>query len=199
MYPNMGRERIAKLLYKIDEIPVDGLNGTVDSLAYKVNEIEKHFHNKERWFGISADQSGNDWALSVSSAGMPSYFRATSGNDTYGADAGDEAKVWGTEDAMGTDTKLDLHEIFITAASTTTIYYMRVVYGSGTMAAAITAGQYIEFPVIADAAAGGSIAVIIPILMPRITIGTDKVWVQTKNTTDNATIDFLVGGHSYVA
>ena len=185
---------------KIDNLPVRGLSGATNSLAYKVHEIEKHFHNKSRWFGISADQSGvNPWATSVSTAGMPTVFLATSGNATYGADASDEAQVWGLYDTMGTDTKLDIHEIFVTAASQTSIFYLRVVYGSGTMAAAITAGQYSEFPVIANAAVGGSISIIIPILMPRITIGTDKIWVQAKNTTDNATISFLIGGHSYSA
>ena len=184
---------------KIDGATTSGLAGTANSLAYRVHEIEKHFHNHERWFGISADQSGNDWALSVSAAGMPTSFVATSGDDTYGADANDEAKVWGTDDAMGTDTKLDLHEIFITAASVTSIFYLRLIYGSGTMADAITAGQYTEIPVVADAAQNGSIDIIIPVMMPRITIGTDKIWMQAKNTTDNATISFLVGAHSYSA
>jgi hypothetical protein len=184
---------------KIDGAATSGLAGTANSLAYRVHEIEKHFHNHERWFGISADQSGNDWALSVSTAGMPTAFTAISGNDTYGADANDEAKVWGTDDAMGSDTKLDLHEIFVTAASETSIYYLRIIYGSGTMADAITAGQYTELPIVADAATGGSIDTIITVMMPRITIGTHKIWIQAKNTTDNATISFLVGAHSYVA
>lgn len=184
---------------KIDGLATSGLAGTANSLAYRVHEIEKHFHNHERWFGISADQSGNDWALSVSDAGMRSPFVAISGNATWGADANDEAKVWGTDDAMGSDTKLDFHEIFVTAASVTSIFYLRIVYGSGTMADAITAGQYTEMPVIADAATSGSIDVIIPVMMPRITIGTHKIWIQAKNATDNATISFLVGAHSYVA
>lgn len=184
---------------KIDGLATSGLAGVSNSLAYRVHEIEKHFHNHERWFGISADQSGNDWALSVSTAGMPTAFTAISGNDTYGADANDEAKIWGTDDAMGTDTKLDLHDIFVTAASETSIYYLRIIYGSGTMADAITAGQYSEIPVIADAATGGSIAEIINVMMPRITIGTHKIWIQAKNTTDNATISFLVSAHSYIA
>ena len=183
---------------KVDRLATSGLAGVSNSLAYRTHEIEKHFHNYERWFGISADQSGNDWALSVSTAGMPTVYQAISGNDTYGADANDEAKVWGTDDALGTNVKLDIHEIFVTAASETSIFYLRVVHGSGTMADAITAGQYTEFPIIADAAVGGSISIIIPVMMPRITIGTDKIWIQAKNTTDNATISFLVGAHGYV-
>jgi len=184
---------------KIDGATTSGLAGTANSLAYRVHEIEKHFHNYERWFGISADQSGTDWALSVSTAGAVTSFTAISGTNDFGADANDEAKVWGTSDAMGTDTKLDFHEIFITASSVTTLWTLRIVYGSGTMADAVTAGQYTELPVIADAAQGGSIAVIIPVMMPRITIGTHKIWIQAKNATNNATISFLVGAHSYSA
>jgi len=183
---------------KIDNQAVLGLLGTTNSLAYRVHEIEKHFHNTERWFGKSADQSGvNSWATSVSTGGMPTSFRAISGSNAFGGDANDEALVWGLYDTMGTDVKLDLHEIFVTASSVTSLWIIRIVYGSGTMADAITAGQYTDFPLIADAAVGGSIDVIVPVLMPRITIGTHKVWIQGKNATNNATIDFLVGGHSY--
>jgi len=37
----------------IDDAAVKGLLGTNNSLAYKVHEIEKHFHNWERWFGVA--------------------------------------------------------------------------------------------------------------------------------------------------
>jgi hypothetical protein len=184
---------------KIDGATTLGLAGTSNSLAYRVHEIEKHFHNTARWFGISASQAGTDWSLSVSAAGMPTSFVAISGTNDYGADANDEALIWGTGDTMGTDTKLDMHQIFITNSNSTTLWILRIAYGSGTLAAAVAAGTYSEIPVIADAAQGGSIDVILPILMPRITIGTDKIWIQAKNATNNATISFLVGGHSYVA
>lgn len=184
---------------KIDDVATSGLAGVSNSLAYRVHEIEKHFHNYCKWFGISASQAGNDWALSVSAAGMRNPYVAISGNADYGADVNDEAKVWGTDDTMGADTKLDLQQLFITAASVTTIYYLRIIWGAGTMADAITALQYSEIPVVADAAQGGSIDVILPVMMPRITIGTHKIWIQAKNATNNATISFLVGGHSYVA
>ena len=162
-------------------------------------ETEKHFHNRERWIGISGDQSGTDWSDSISDATMIPVFIAISGNDTYGADGDDEAKVIGTSDLpmIAGMVKCDVHNIYVTAASNTSIFWLRIVYGSGTMADAITAGQYSEFPVLADAAAGGSVAVVTPTMLPRITAGTDKVWIQAKNTTDNATISFYVGIHEY--
>lgn len=189
---------------KIDNKAVNGLSGVANSLAYKVHEIEKHFHNYERWAGKAADQSGvNPWAAMLSSAGMQTSYRCISGTNDYGGDANDEAQVWGLYDTLSvggvTQTKLDVHRIFITASSITTIWYVRLVYGTGTLADAITAGQYSTFPVVADAAQGGSIDVIINVMMPRITIGTHKIWVQGKSATNNATLDFLVGFHGYVA
>jgi hypothetical protein len=35
----------------------------VDKTTKDIDYTEEHVHNKERWFGISADQAGNDWAL----------------------------------------------------------------------------------------------------------------------------------------
>jgi hypothetical protein len=189
---------------KIDGLATLGLAGVSNSLAYRVHEIEKHFHNDERWYGKSADQSGvNPWATSLSAAGMRTSFRATSGSSAFGADANDEALCWGVNDTLSiagvTMTKLDFHEIFVTASSVTTIWYLRIIYGSGTMADAITAGQFSCLPLVADAAQNGSIDIIIPIMMPRVTIGTHKIWIQGKNATDNATIDFLIGVHGYVS
>ena len=34
---------------KIDQAVTDGLAGTSNSLAYRVHEIEKHFHGREFW------------------------------------------------------------------------------------------------------------------------------------------------------
>ena len=69
---------------KIDAVATSGLAGVSNSLAYRVHEIEKHFHNYERWFGKSADQSGvNPWATSLSTAAMRTAFRAISGSAAF--------------------------------------------------------------------------------------------------------------------
>lgn len=36
---------------KIDSAATDGLEGTSNSLAYRVHEIEKHLHNRGRFWG----------------------------------------------------------------------------------------------------------------------------------------------------
>ncbi len=62
---------------KIDNQAVDGLSGVSNSMAYKVHEIEKHFHNHERWFGKLGSQTATAWADEDSLV----MYRAISGNN----------------------------------------------------------------------------------------------------------------------
>ena len=178
----------------IDNATTVGLLGADNSLAYRVHEIERHIHGRERWLGKSADQSGDDWA-----ANNLTPFRAISGTNAYGADANDEAKVLGTLDTPQITgmVRYDMHRIMMVAASSETVYKLRIVYGSGTMADAITAGQYTELCVMADAAVAQVPHDAFEIMMPRGYCGVTKVWVQAWNATNNATIDFLVALHEY--
>ena len=41
-------------LRKIDDAPADGLLGVSGSLSYEVTEVERHNHNRERWWGAVA-------------------------------------------------------------------------------------------------------------------------------------------------
>jgi hypothetical protein len=178
----------------IDNATTVGLRGASNSLAYRVHEIERHLHGRERWMGKSADQSGADWA-----ADSLTPFRAISGDGAYGADANDEAKVLGTSDTpvITGMVRYDLHRLMMVAASSDTVYKLRIVYGSGTMADAITAGQYSEICVMADAAAAQVPHDAFEIMMPRGYCGVTQVWIQAWNATNNATIDFLVALHEY--
>lgn len=178
---------------KIDSQATEGLDGTSNSLAYRVHEIEKHFHSREIWYGISSDQSGDDWA-----ADNLNPYQAISGNGDYGSDPNDEAKVLGPDDTpvFTGMVKYDLHRLLIVDASSTSQYKIRIVYGTGTMADAITAEQYTEVMVKEDPALFGGSGQPLEIQMPRQDVGT-KIWIQCKNATNNATIDFFVGLHEY--
>lgn len=182
-------------LYKIDSFPTLGLNGVEDSLAYRTDEIEKHFHNRERWVGKKAVQTGTDWADDVLTP-----FQAISGNNDYGSDVNDEALVLGTDNTpiIPGNVKFDIRRFLITELSATTQYKLRIIYGTGTMGDAITANQYTEFVVINTATGPFSGGEPSSIMMPRLNCGIDQVWVQAWNNTNNATIDFLVGIHEYV-
>ncbi len=186
---------------KIDSKPVNGLLGTVDSLAYKVDTLNRHNHSRERWLGISANQSGNDWALDTLTP-----FVAISGANDYGTDhtggagAVDEAYVIGTDDMPGISgmVQFDLHRILILDVDHDTVYKLRVVYGSVDRSTSVGLGQYSEITVLFDAtsptvSAGSPVEV----QMPRLNSGVDMVWIEAWNATDNSQIDFLVGIHEY--
>lgn len=181
-------------VYKIDLAAADGLAGVPGSVAYMTAEVEEHLHSQEWWFGISTDQSGDNWA-----ADRLVPFQAISGNGDYGGDANDEAKVIGADDTpVGAGmTLFDMHRILIDAVSQGTVYKLRVVWGDGTMSEAILAGQYSESQFLFDSVNPQlSAGIPVDIRLPRLDVGT-KVWVQCKNATDNATIDFYVGLHEY--
>ena len=158
-------------------------------------EIEHHLHNRERWYGKKSSQTATQWGETTTLTA----FRAISGNNAYGTDTNDEALVLGSADtpAISGKTKFDLHRLFVTSVSEDTIYKLRIIYGTGTMAAAIAANQYSEVIVRCDSTNPSQVdGIPFDVLFPRMASGT-QVWVQAWNVTDNATIDFLVGIHEY--
>lgn len=121
---------------KIDSAATDGLAGTNNSLAYRVMEIEKHVHSRERWWGAVAVPDETN----AIEANVTRPFVATSGADTWGA----AIPVLGTDDVPVPTglTKFDLHRLLITDLDDETDpWRLRVIYGSGTSADAITAGD----------------------------------------------------------
>lgn len=178
---------------KIDGAAVDGLNGVDNSLAYKVHEIERHFHNRERWYGKLAVQTATDWADNT----LTPYV-AISGNNAYGTDPNDEALVLGTADTPGIagNVRYDVHRIFVSASSVATIWKLQLIYGTGTMADAIAAGQFSTFMVRTSTPASTQ-DVPVDVMMPRGTCGSTQVWLRAWCTTNNATISFFVGVHEY--
>ncbi len=180
---------------KIDNEATNGLTGTEASLAYQIHELIKHHHSRARWFGISGDQSGDNWA-----ANTLTPFVAISGNNAYGSDADDEAKVLGTDDtpAISGMIKFDFHEILVVDVDDDTPYKLRIINGTGTMSEAISAGQFSEAVVQFDSA-NPQLSAGVPITLQtlRFDCNVDKVWIQAWNATNNSQIDFLVGMHEY--
>ena len=165
-------------------------------------EHDEHFHNIERWRGKKADQSGSTW-----SEDSLTPFTAISGANTYGADHTgteaqiDEASVLNTGDTptITGNTEYDMREFLILETTSTTPWKLRIVYGSGTRADAVTAGQYTEMCLLALADANPNVEQGTPIniTLVRLRCGIDKIWVEAWNATDNAVISFLVGIHEY--
>jgi hypothetical protein len=180
---------------EIDDVATSGLAGISNSLAYRVHEIERHLHGRERWFGKLAVQTATDWADN----NIVTPYRCISGNNAYGTDANDEALLVGTADtpAIAGMAKFDLHRVFIVASSSETVWKLQLIYGTGTMADAIAAGQFSTFMLKVDAAAASSPALPMDVMLPRGTCGATKVWMRGWNITNNATIDFFIGWHEY--
>ena len=178
---------------KIDDAATLGLAGTSNSLAYRIMELERHFHNVERWWGalVAPDETN------AIEANVNRPFVAASGDNTWGA----AIPILGTDDnpVLATDAKFDIHRLLVTDLDDdTTPWRVRVIWGSGTSADAITAGQWTEMMTVTNAVpgnrAGGSP---IDVIMRREDIGV-KIWAQAWNDTDAEELSFFTGYHGYV-
>lgn len=102
---------------KIDSKATNGLAGTPDSLAYRVHEIEKHFHNSLQLYGLTTNTMARK---SVS----PIVVTAGGG-------------AWGTEllihngtviESGSTTKKFDLNQLLVTAVGTAGRVYILEFY-----------------------------------------------------------------------
>ena len=177
---------------KIDAAVTDGLDGVYDSLAYRVSEIEKHFHGREYWWGaLAAPDTTNAIELNVTRP-----FVAASGANVWGV----AIPVIGSADlpTHADDVYWDPHRILVTDLDDETdAWLVRWIWGTGTVGDAITAGQFTEVMVQSNAVpgnrAGGQ-----PFAMqcPRIAAGTN-LWAQVWNDTNLEEMSFFIGLHGY--
>ena len=151
--------------------------------------IEEHDHNRERWFGKSADQTGTDWATEASLTA----FQGASGSAAFGT----AIKVLGSSDTpnIAGNTKFDFHRIFVEGSSATTIYVIRFIYGTGDDAdVEEAAGRYSDVYYRKESAAGRGAPAD---LRSPLLASTTKFWAKVKNASNEATLDFFVGFHEY--
>ncbi len=179
-------EAIEYYTQKIDNRKVDGLLGTNNSLAYKVHEIEKHFHSSEYWFGnaggntMSRDNNLTAWGLTAGVAGVyGTAIRLSSADDFL--------------DAMSTAVKMDLHEISVTESSTNDKNYM-IQFWTGTGAFA-DATFRTETPY--RTGNNAQEAQPVEIMCPRFSPA-ERIWARIKCETGAATLDILIGAHGYI-
>ncbi|MFA6576254.1 MAG: hypothetical protein WCS84_12595 [Nocardioides sp.] len=179
---------------KLDNLATSGLTGTANSLSYRVHELERHFHGRERWYGKLAVQTATDWADNNLTP-----FVCISGANDYGTDANDEALVIGTADTptIAGMAQYDLHRLFIVDSSVDELWKIQLIYGAGTMAAAIAAGQYSTIMFFSDVVANQNPHGPVEVMMPRAAVGSVQVWARCWSGTDNATLEFFAGWHEY--
>jgi hypothetical protein len=166
---------------------------TLLDVADEAEYIEEHMHHKVIWYGKNADQT-TYWA----SANTLTPFRATSGANAYGTAGTDPAKCFSTSDnlsELGTGlVSGDFDEVLFVGNSSSTVYKLRLIWGTGTVAEAVTAGQLSETMFYRDNADKSRQ----PRLWSTPKIGVENaIWVECWNASDDATIDFFVGAHAY--
>jgi hypothetical protein len=193
--------RILGIKAVTDVIPDDGAmtsiaqEATLEDVEEDVEKAEHHEHNVERWWGAVAVPDETN----AIESNVTRPFAATSGNDDWGA----AIPIIGTADnpgITGLSTEFDVHELLITDLDDdTTPWKIRLIYGTGTSADAITAGQFSERMVQTNAVpgnrAGGRP---VNFRMIVLDVGT-KAWAQSWNATLNETAEFFIGVHGYPA
>ena len=177
-----------------DVIDNSGIGCTVTNYTETraIETHDEHFHNREYWFGKSADQSGDNWGTRT----LLTPYRAISGLNDWGGDVNDEAKVLGSDDTpvRAASTEFDFRRIQVVATDSATVYLLRIIHGTGTMGDAEAAGQYTEIPYFKESAPARGAP--LDIVMEKRPVG-EKIWIRAKNASDDATIDFIAGIHEY--
>lgn len=183
---------LAGRVAKIDDAETPGLSGAHDSLAYRVNEVEHHFHVKERWFGLANTPSGEDHRGDpIGTTVTP--FTMDAGNVTWG----DWLQFVGATDTPtdGTARYMDMHKMVVTYVErASTAHFIQIAWGTSG-AAAYAAGDYTEF--VYWAGANVSREAPIELRMPRIATGT-KMWMRVLAVgKDTGQVSAFCGGHEY--
>lgn len=178
---------------KIDAAETDGLLGTHNSLAYRVAEIERHFHHRERWFGAAATASGETHVADRVSGGI-NPFTLTAGNDDFGA----WVQILGSSDTPVTTGAeyFDSHNYIVTATNSTNPFIIQLAAGeSSELADRIANGEFTESMYISSSNLNDS--GVSSIASPRIAAGT-KVWARCACIgSSGSTLSMYIGLHEY--
>ncbi len=175
---------------KVDNKSVDGLLGVNNSLAYKVHEIEKHFHSPEYWFGSDGDGSmsrENNTTPWVLDSGAQNVY----GTEVQIGAANDfNADIEGYTAAV----KIDLHKVIVTLSEVNDKTYVIQFWCGESTFAASTFLTEVPYRTGSNAAEAQPISV----MCPRFAVGC-KIWARVKcdDSTANRNLSILIGIHGY--
>lgn len=179
-------------LDKLDTRAVNGLEGVADSLSYKVEEIERHFHNREFWFGVAATPAAETHVADIMS-GTIQPFQLTAGDNTWG----NWVQVLGSSDTpIASGVKFDAHRFMVTTTNSTNPYVLQIVAGeSAGIAAKLTAKEYSLFPYVSSS--NNNDSGVEDVMTVRV-LSTTKIWARCACVGGNGTtISFYFGIHEY--
>jgi len=182
--------------WQIDQVAITGLLGMVDSLAYRVHEIERHVHSWSRWFGAANTPDGElhvaDRIGKSESGGSETPFVIDAGNDDWG----DWVQILGSTDTPAELTKVgyDLHKWALIATEKDGTHFIQFAFGTSG-AAALAAGTYSEMVFWTDMPQ--NIMQEVSVQHRRVATGT-KMWARAFiPTVDTGTVSFFIGLHEY--
>lgn len=168
--------------------------GNGDETQAIVKEIERHLHNREKWFGLAGTPSGETHRADRMAGGV-SPFQLVAGNNAFGS----WVQIIGSDDTpVHSDmTKMDAHRVMVIDTNSINPFITQLIAGeSSEIAALLAAEEFTEFPYISQSNLNDS--GISEILTRRATSGV-KVWARTCCIGGNGnTIDFYIGVHEYL-
>jgi hypothetical protein len=178
---------------KITQVAAGGLSDTEDSISYGIKELERHFHNNEKWFGKLAVPNG-EINVAERVGGDTAPFVLTSGNSDFGA----WVQILGSGDtpvASG-KAKFDLHRYLVTETNDINPYIIQFASGeSSGLAAKIAAEDFTESMYIA--ATNNNDSGIEELLDRRADAG-EKIWARAACVGQNGkTIALYHAIHEY--
>lgn len=177
---------------RLDWEATDGLAGVEDSLAYRIHEIERHFHSYERWFEAAAVPDGEIHVADRVCEGSGA-FQVNAGNDDWGA----WLQILGSSDTPEiSDSELfDFRRIVLLEHQRNNARYcIQIGFGiSG--AAALSAGTLTEIVI---RTGGGNSESPPEEIRARRQIAGIKTWIRIRIPGQNlGTLDFVFGIHEY--
>lgn len=174
---------------KIDSTATDGLEGVEDSLAYRIHEVERHFHSYEHWFGLAAVPVGETHRADHM---VMTPFQMDAGNDTWGS----WLQILGSSDTphVSGRASFDFHRMLVSDVERDkTLILIQLVFGED-----------------ADVALATDIVTEL-MFTPEKNMRQDPYFIQSRRQasatkiwarcwvdgTNTGTVDFFIGIHEY--
>ena len=175
-----------------DSSGVLGLDGNHDSIAYKVEEIERHFHSYERWFAAAAVPSG-EAHIADSITTSDTAFQMDAGIDQWG----EWLQILGSTDtpAISGSAKYDLHRIYVVAVENANATHLVQIGFGASGAQALTNKTYTELVFRPQTVQGAETVLS---MQSRREDATTKAWIRCwVSGASTSTVDFFFGLHEY--
>ena len=163
----------------------------------RLYEIERHFHNYERWFGKAVTATATHFADRIGkteAGGAEVPFQIDAGNDTWGT----WVQLLGEDDtpAVAGNTKWDIHRLMIVDVERdASTHFVQIGFGA-TGAAALLANTYTEFAYKPQATNTEETPIDV---MTRRQANDTLAWARVMVIAgDTGTVDFYLGLHEYI-